>query len=280
MQQPPPPPSAKPADAKPAPKPRVPPEVDWVDASLRSVPVSIIQHCIAKAQRQRDELARAGSSGSAAAPPAAAAAGAARPTALSTSVVVHMARGGYRYRAVRLASMDAAMNMRLEDVVVSRASRRIDASALGRDNADSSAAAAAPGTVVLTRLPLGGRAAAVAASRSRRDLGSAAATAHAAVPPDEEAVGVRRGTFVPGSSVMMIELPPEWSEVFDAQARAVQREVRRRADHKRHAAKERRRRRAAQALEKRRERKATRTAKVDLLRKGEKRARAAKHKAP
>ena len=192
--------------------------VVWAGCSLGSVPLTMIQYCIHNA-----------------------ATGAPDATLQPQGCVVHTARGGYRYRAARLCSIDAAGSVRLEDVVVSR---------------KCASGARRTGGVVAAA----GRGPAAAVHR---------------VPHDEEVVSVVKGSLLRGGSCMLIELPRQWGDTFDALSHDVRKEMFRRYRERRRLLKDAKRERRAEQAKVGAAKKAKRVAAAEILRKGARRTKAA-----
>lgn len=225
-------------------------EMNWTGASLKSVPVNIIQYCLWKSQEQSQNSKK-----------------------ISTSVRIHLAKGHYRYRAEKLCSIDDAMNVRLENIIVSKVKRDYLNSLEGKNHNNNQ-----NNIMTVTQLLPAG----AAHQGSRVVLSGGAATASSSsiannqIPWNEQAVEVKKSILLPGSNIVMIELPNEWTELFDAQARAVRSEFYRRVRENKKIRKEAKKQVRKELEEKRKEKKAKKAEKAALLKAGAKKSKGKK----
>jgi hypothetical protein len=219
-------------------------EMIWTGASLKSVPVNIIQYCLWKAEQQQQPNTKK----------------------LSTSVRIHLSKGHYRYRAEKLCSIDEAMNVRLENVVVSKVKREYLNQLEGKQQTKN---VSSSNFVVGAQIFPGQQQPSSSSSINNRTNNLINNNvAGNQVPWNEQAVDVKKSILLPGSSIMMIELPNEWTDLFDTQARAVRGEFYRRVRETNRIRKEEKQKKRQIFLEKKKEKKAKKAEKTKLLKAG------------
>lgn len=222
-----------------------PSELEWKDRSLGSVPISIIKYCLFKANQQQKEQQQQ------------------QKTHIPKRVTVHLSHGkGIKYRSDNLVSIDDAMNVRLQNVVMSRA-KKID-----KNTASSSSNNLPQHNLIVTARTI---------DRNNNTNNSNNSAARSTfnfndLPFNEQLIGTRKDVLLLGTSIAMIELPEEWAPIFEEQAKEVRREYYRRERAANLLKKENKKKRVEAAKLKLKEKKEKRAKKEELMKKGAKRA--------
>ena len=211
----------------------------WQDCSLGSVPISIIKYCLSKANSSKDNNNK-----------------------IPKRVTVHLSKGNnIRYRSDNLISIDDSMNLRLQNVVMSR---------VKKENNNNKNTSANSQNFVVTARTIGS----TTTSNANKNVNSSISNNNQnnLVPFNEQLIGTSKDILLPGSSVTMIELPEEWAEVFEEQAKEVRKEYYRRERALNFQRKEERKKRIEAAKERQRAKKDKMAKKEALMKKGAKRA--------